>query len=868
MYSFTSKINLNKSHDVKLSAEQMYNKVLSTGEGYEVITPGQPVLPYYDYDIYYHSEEDRLNNFDRDMKLVITEMNKFYKNPKLTIFTSCGIDTDKQTANNTRDDNIKQHKIELLELTLEHSKNPNEKYDTIQKEIKSDMRVIRKPIPYFKNSINIIVHGCGYYKSNIDILKPTIGKFDRNVYKNYQLIRAPFASKSGQNRFKNVYIDSVEYNIDTYEGNYEDLLITNIESEELIIDLNEISIDDVELSDDDEVVPENVSTIFKSPKHLKYLLLCLNIERIDNMNDWLVLMRICKNIVNTFISNDKQKAIDITHKHMEQMPDKYKFNEVELFLNKEELEIDNPATWGTLAKMAFEDKPRHYEKLLKRASKIKKGDIFNEDRIKQLMSEPRKYYWGDYGIFNGIKTKEPDEILKYMIDTTYKIMNGGKPYYITMNKTFKEFTKKYDMVFNYEFKTINQNPFNAIKKCCMFKIGDVEYDMFDFSVEFFQRCHFMSAEMLPYPGLDDPFKENMQTNYRILNRFEGFRMSKYTATYPGTCEKMLYHIKEIVCGGDEKLYIYVLGWLAWIIQKPDQKHETCLLLQGVEGCGKNKLVEIVKRVLGETLCFDTYNIEDIIGGFNSQLSGKLLIIGDELVGYAGFKKSDFIKGMLTSPNISITKKGVDTIAEKSFQRYIFTTNNDETLRISNNDRRICIIGVLDTMKGNYKYFGELTAEMDDLNNIKCLFDYLANYDLTDYDFRNSPETALKTETINNQMDDIYNWFIDYTDSVACGDNELRIKSMVAYDSYREYTNKVIRRKDFNNKMIKLLKCEYRKMRNGRHYIFNVEHTNNMFKTLYKNDIIIIDNVAIQEDTEIVNIPYFEEEAPYDPDDSE
>jgi putative DNA primase/helicase len=583
-------------------------------------------------------------------------------------------------------------------------------------------------------------------------------------------------------------------------------------------------------------------------------------------------MRICKNILLTFKldENNYKMVTQIIHEFMKNTPEKYNEAEIDSFLTKiddddENLKL-NKVSWGSLAAMSKLDNSKHYNKIFRLACDIAKADIFNVHRLKSLMDSPRKYYWADYGEFDNAKFTEPDTILKYLIDTVYKVMNGGRPYYITMNKSFKEYNRHGEIVFDYKYKTLNQNPFKDLNGYCVFQIGDDTYDMVKFSNEFFKHQHYMSAEMLPYAGLNDPFKRFINNNYKIINLFEGFGMAKFKCRnidVNPTYSLMLYHIKSIICDNDITLYNYVIGWLAFIIQNPEIKHETCLLLQGIEGCGKNKFVEIVKRILGENLCFDTYNIDDIIGGFNSQLSGKLLVIGDELVGYAGFKKSDFIKGMLTSPNISITKKGVDTIAEKSFQRYIFTTNNEETLRISNNDRRICIIGVSSSKVCDFQYFKALTVEMDELDNIKGLFDYLNTYDLSTYDFRKAPKTALKTETINNQLDDIYHWFIDYADS--CGTTrkkEFSITSKEAYDSYSDYAGKNTRRKDFNTKMLKLLKCEYKKRNTGRCYVFDIDKTNELFMKLYDNKKIILireiecetENIPVIYATEDDNIP--------------
>ena len=898
MYSYTPKINLKKDFDQSLCAKDIFNKIKITGEGYEVLSESTRVIPYFDYDYLYNTEEERADAFPEDLKRVEAEIKECYPEGKLIIFTSNGIDLDKKRA--------EENRPELLSIELAKTR--------------TNKRTIAKlsiPVAFYKNSINVIVRGVGSFESNQFIVKPKNGTFDKNVYKKYQLIRAPFASKLDHNRPKNIYyypsggyLDIISYEeaISDVRGDepgafilFDNLLISNttgdktdyfariklkakfdkedkkkeLEKETVIlIDSDSDSDDSDSDSDCDKSKESQLIPVFKTTKHLKHLLLCLKIDRIDNMEPWLLLMRICKNIMKTFNDVDKITAKNIIHKHMEQTPDKYKFDEVEKFLTKVDEASEEFATWGSLVKMAKEDNPRHYEKLLKVAKKVKEDDIFNIDRINNLAREPRKYYWSDYNLFAGKKFKTPDEILKYMIDTTYKIMNGGSPYYITMNRTFKEFSTVNgvsEMVFNYEHKTLTGSPFNkSLKNYCVFELQGKTYDLIDFIDEFFQKYHYMSAEMLPYPNLDDPFKKynvEAKLDYKILNKFEGFRMAKYQMVPSDkipTCHLMLAHIKDVICRDDKsedesnlKLYDYVIGWLAWLIQNPDKKHETCLLLQGIEGCGKNMFVEFVKKVIGETICFDTMNINDIIGDFNALLSGKLLIIGDELVGYAGFKKSDFIKGMLTSPNISITKKCVDTISEKSFQRYIFTTNNEETLRVSNNDRRICIAGVSASMVGNRDYFAKLKAEMDDLNNIKCLFDFLNKYDLTGYDFRQAPDTRLKKQTVNKQMDPVYEWFIDYAQGlqpVLYDTKTIIITSTILHESYVKYTNNNnITKIGLSNKIKTLFEesCNYMRKSSGMVYVFDIQKTNKMFMDMMKNKETII---SIQEKEKDIIIP--------------
>ena len=66
-----------------------------------------------------------------------------------------------------------------------------------------------------------------------------------------------------------------------------------------------------------------------------------------------------------------------------------------------------------------------------------------------------------------------------------------------------------------------------------------------------------------------------------------------------------------------------------------------------------------------------------------------------------------------------------------------------------------------------------------------------------------------------------------------------ISATEGHDLFKIYINKFIRQKDFNNKMMNLLKCQYVKKTTARYFIFNIAGMNALFKDLYKNDINII-----------------------------
>ena len=833
-----------KKSEKSATPDEIHQFVKNKQDGYEIIKAGQPVMPYFDGDFYHESEVEMLAKFESDRHALLNELSTCYPifdntKIKLILFTSNGFDTD-------------------------HKK--------------------------WKNSIHVLLRGAGYFTSNQDIVKPATGIFDNTVYKPYQKFRLPFCSKKGQNRFKNLLYNGITYDINNFEESgltFADLLITQTHGESEFIPLEPDVCSTDECSDLDvcsdsgsddsgsdsgpdsdlkidlsETGPVKLIYPFKTVKDFKNLTDLIDTKIwIANHKNWMKIMRVSKNIMKEFDDADTAKIRLIIHDlcKMDTRPNKYKAKEVDAFLDREDNKSIESISWGTLCRIAKECNEIEYQKLVDKKrgqsakkpskkpskkpkkkpkeDKIPKDDIFNIQRIERLQREPVKYYWKDHKKFNNKNFKKPDEIIKYMTDSAFKINNGGKPFYITKDRIVKKLDKDKKPVYAYEMKTILNNPFKVVDKAVNFKINGEKYDLFKFSTEFFQKFSYDYSEMLPYSGTDDPYLHSEYIDDRIFNKFEAFTMAsyEYKDKESATFDTMMYHIKSVICGDDKKVYDYLIGWLAYLIQFPERKHETCILLQSLEGAGKNMFIEIVKSLIGTHYCYDTADVEDIIGGFNYHLSGKLLVIGDELVGYAGFKKSDMIKGMTTAQNINITKKGVDTIQEASFQRYMFTTNNIETLRISNEDRRILVIGVSNIRIGDFDYFKKLKAEMNNFDNVKKLFDYLNAYDLSDFNFRKAPITALKKDMIVSQLDDIYDWFIDYVETHVSNGSKFYIKSGDAYESYAEYSKSNIRKKDFKTKLMRNIACEYKKINNTRQFIFNTDVVGDMLVNLMNLD---------------------------------
>jgi uncharacterized protein DUF5906 len=129
-------------------------------------------------------------------------------------------------------------------------------------------------------------------------------------------------------------------------------------------------------------------------------------------------------------------------------------------------------------------------------------------------------------------------------------------------------------------------------------------------------------ERRQYEGIT--FSPRVSAPPGYFNLWRGFSVESKS----GDCSKFLAHLCNNVCGGDHVLYRWVLGWFAQIIQQPDKKMGTSLVLRGKQGTGKTKVGEVIGSLLGPHY----QPIADprfITGRFNSHLVSCLLLHADE-----------------------------------------------------------------------------------------------------------------------------------------------------------------------------------------------------------------------------------------------
>lgn len=187
-------------------------------------------------------------------------------------------------------------------------------------------------------------------------------------------------------------------------------------------------------------------------------------------------------------------------------------------------------------------------------------------------------------------------------------------------------------------------------------------------------------------------------------------------------DEILKHIK-ILSGNDEAVYDYFIKWIAQMIQYPDVK-TICPVLISKQGAGKGTLMKLLEKMMGSSKVFETTTpSRDIWGDFNGRMANTFLINLNELSKKETLESEGKIKGLITDPKLTINNKGTNQYDITSHHRFIITTNKEEPINTSKDDRRNLIIRSSDEKVGNKEYFKTLHEYLEDINIVKTCYEY-------------------------------------------------------------------------------------------------------------------------------------------------
>lgn len=280
------------------------------------------------------------------------------------------------------------------------------------------------------------------------------------------------------------------------------------------------------------------------------------------------------------------------------------------------------------------------------------------------------------------------------------------------------------------------------------------------------------------PGIKCP------NNY--FNTWRPFDMELITEYTPNqkAVDMIKNHIK-ILCGNDQNISDYFEKWIAQMIQYPAIK-SICPTLISREGAGKGTLIQLLTKMLGSTKVFETTQpSRDVWGEFNGLMADTFLVNLNELSKKETIESEGRIKGLITDPTLKINNKGISQFPIQSFHRFIITTNNEEPITTNKDDRRKIIIRSSDELCGNKAYFKEMYEMLDDINNIKSIYEYFKTIpDMDTFGSIPMPSTEYQDDLKEMNANVIEKWIKDFTQEHI----DVETLEMTFQDVYNTFIN--------------------------------------------------------------------------------
>lgn len=243
------------------------------------------------------------------------------------------------------------------------------------------------------------------------------------------------------------------------------------------------------------------------------------------------------------------------------------------------------------------------------------------------------------------------------------------------------------------------------------------------------------------------------------NHWQGFSVEASDASDPSRgCKLFLKHLFEVICDCNPEYYRYQLGWLAHMIQRPEEKPGVAVVYRGRKRIGKDTVFEYMGELF-KNHYVTVANQDQMLGKFN-QHQEKCLLLHVQEGFWAGNKQAEgSLKYLITSTAVMIEPKGVNAFQVPSVLRLFISSNERWVVPATEDEARYFVLNVSEKRRGDHTYFGALRAEMEG-DGPASLLAYLQQYDISDFQVRAVPSTDALGEQKIQAFKNIEAWWLN------------------------------------------------------------------------------------------------------------
>jgi len=332
-----------------------------------------------------------------------------------------------------------------------------------------------------------------------------------------------------------------------------------------------------------------------------------------------------------------------------------------------------------------------------------------------------------------------DDLMDFVKNNIAFIADGGLSVYITKN-FINSNDIKYTALSASEAK-------KSFKEIC-FNVNDRDFDnLWKVVMHCRSAITYSHRDFIPYGARGDPWDYSSL----IFNTFSGF-IHNYESEFIvdlSKIERFREHILKVWADSNLEMAECLEKWFAHILQKPDIKTETCIVLSGQEGIGKNIIIDIIKNsVLGAKYILEVPDMAVLTQRFNTALENKLLTVLNEAASVVSseMKNQDILKDLITEKSRLIEPKGKASYRINDRNNYICFSNNEYVIKSSTEMRRFVLLRGSNHFIGNTEHFTELLKDFSERDAGIHLYHYLMNIDISNFKpQRDFPSTEMKDD---------------------------------------------------------------------------------------------------------------------------
>ena len=203
----------------------------------------------------------------------------------------------------------------------------------------------------------------------------------------------------------------------------------------------------------------------------------------------------------------------------------------------------------------------------------------------------------------------------------------------------------------------------------------------------------------------------------------------------------------------DEIYNYILNWISFIMQNPDYRTGTAIIIKGLQGTGKGTFTNVLSELLSGYSEKNVTELSEITGKNNSVIENKKLIILNEAKNAGEDRMANFdgLKSKITDDEVRIEEKFQPRRTVENVCNYIICTNNSFPVKVETSDRRFLVLTTNPKYMNDFDYWNNLNKTMyEDAGGNKPKFtffnkltEYFLNRDISKFNPRKIPETQAK-----------------------------------------------------------------------------------------------------------------------------